>query len=756
MRIGQTRKRAEQKKMGIKCAQGSNNHVHKIRSGGRNGKLVNTHTHTHTHTHTDTHTLLFRTHNFRLILLRSAASARDLCARTRSTGRKVCEANVFTSQWYFKQSAGHTIIDSWAHARSRMATTMQGEGVCVLGAAPLYASDAQPNPTTQMTKSQMMLCTINIHFERTVPAPPRGLPPGATVMMNPAGPRALPPRPGILTTGFPAAPPRGVGAMPFPPPPGGPAPRGPPLSVMNALLGPRPGMPGGPRGGMMPPRPALISQNTGLGMPPRPAFGGGPARPMAMMMAGSPAGGGGAPGKFGVLSIRATGCKNLSMPDATTTTTTNAKRAIIVRATVGGLTLETPPASDITGTLAGKRSPVFPAAPGAELRFDIGTEKEVELAVLLAPDEAPSSSSGPTEIGRTSLSFLPWVSAGGYTGDVPLKGRNGETVGSVTLAARFDKAPPLPVATAASGGASAQRGPASLPQLGRTAGSATGGGSASGPRDPNGLFSDREIKDAFLAFDLDHNGFVGAGELRHVLVNIGEPVADEEVDEMIRMVDKDGDGQVSFSEFYQMVCGGAKPPPGLWDGDEGTAGGDVTAVAATGGGGGGAGNRISQPPTLVRPGGPQSNAGQQMDSAAAAAARAAKRSSIQQFATDSRASIDGLRAAHKRYTSSGIPRFNGRPTVDYAQLCEVLAVEPSPSMEALFKAFDTAGGGRVDVKEVLVAASNFNVTSASKDDRLKFVFSLFEAGGQIRKDDIVTALKVRDDLLATMPCGRSH
>lgn len=68
---------------------------------------------------------------------------------------------------------------------------------------------------------------------------------------------------------------------------------------------------------------------------------------------------------------------------------------------------------------------------------------------------------------------------------------------------------------------------------------------------------------AFDAFDLDHNGFVGAAEIRHVLINIGEKVSDEEVDEMIRMVDKDGDGQVSFDEFYEMITGGRKPPPGL-------------------------------------------------------------------------------------------------------------------------------------------------------------------------------------------------
>ena len=48
-------------------------------------------------------------------------------------------------------------------------------------------------------------------------------------------------------------------------------------------------------------------------------------------------------------------------------------------------------------------------------------------------------------------------------------------------------------------------------------------------RDPNGKFTDEEIWEAFVAFDLDKNNFVGAAEIRHVLINIGENVTDEEV-----------------------------------------------------------------------------------------------------------------------------------------------------------------------------------------------------------------------------------
>ncbi|RUS31510.1 calmodulin-1 [Jimgerdemannia flammicorona] len=99
--------------------------------------------------------------------------------------------------------------------------------------------------------------------------------------------------------------------------------------------------------------------------------------------------------------------------------------------------------------------------------------------------------------------------------------------------------------------------------------------------------SEEEIKEAFKVFDKDGNGFISAAELRHVMTSLGnlisnsytsliailldskdkemglnvwwripgETLSDEEVDEMIREADVDGDGQINYEEFVKMmVC----------------------------------------------------------------------------------------------------------------------------------------------------------------------------------------------------------
>ncbi|CAL9231091.1 unnamed protein product [Arabidopsis halleri] len=65
--------------------------------------------------------------------------------------------------------------------------------------------------------------------------------------------------------------------------------------------------------------------------------------------------------------------------------------------------------------------------------------------------------------------------------------------------------------------------------------------------------SEEELKEAFRVFDKDQNGFISAAELRHVMTNLGEKLSDEEVDEMIREADVDGDGQINYEEFVKVM-----------------------------------------------------------------------------------------------------------------------------------------------------------------------------------------------------------
>ena len=53
--------------------------------------------------------------------------------------------------------------------------------------------------------------------------------------------------------------------------------------------------------------------------------------------------------------------------------------------------------------------------------------------------------------------------------------------------------------------------------------------------------------------DTEGNGFISAAELRHIMTNLGEKLTDEEVDEMIRDADIDGDGQINYEEFVKVM-----------------------------------------------------------------------------------------------------------------------------------------------------------------------------------------------------------
>ena len=58
--------------------------------------------------------------------------------------------------------------------------------------------------------------------------------------------------------------------------------------------------------------------------------------------------------------------------------------------------------------------------------------------------------------------------------------------------------------------------------------------------------SEEELRESFRVFDKDGNGYISAAELRHVMTNLGEKLTDDEVDEMMKEADTNGDGQISY------------------------------------------------------------------------------------------------------------------------------------------------------------------------------------------------------------------
>lgn len=47
-------------------------------------------------------------------------------------------------------------------------------------------------------------------------------------------------------------------------------------------------------------------------------------------------------------------------------------------------------------------------------------------------------------------------------------------------------------------------------------------------------------------FDKNNDGLISSVELRHVMTNLGEKLSEEEVDDMIKEADLDGDGMVNY------------------------------------------------------------------------------------------------------------------------------------------------------------------------------------------------------------------
>ena len=124
-------------------------------------------------------------------------------------------------------------------------------------------------------------------------------------------------------------------------------------------------------------------------------------------------------------------------------------------------------------------------------------------------------------MGLARVGILDWVAQGNYEGVLELFDKFNHHAGQLAVSASFYRHGTYP-----------QRSPhqptkSQTSRVDQVSSRENMDGNSQGEE-----FTEKEIIEAFRAFDLDKNNYVGAAEIRHVLLNIGERPTDEEVSQV--------------------------------------------------------------------------------------------------------------------------------------------------------------------------------------------------------------------------------
>ncbi|BFZ11725.1 hypothetical protein BsWGS_14764 [Bradybaena similaris] len=68
--------------------------------------------------------------------------------------------------------------------------------------------------------------------------------------------------------------------------------------------------------------------------------------------------------------------------------------------------------------------------------------------------------------------------------------------------------------------------------------------------------SPEALREAFRLFDKEGTGMIAAVEVSHILCNLGEKLPKEDMDEVVREADPNGEGQISIDELVRLIEGG--------------------------------------------------------------------------------------------------------------------------------------------------------------------------------------------------------
>ena len=241
---------------------------------------------------------------------------------------------------------------------------------------------------------------------------------------------------------------------------------------------------------------------------------------------------------------------------------------------------------------------------------------------------------------------------------------------------------------------------------------------------PSAEFSEDEIVAAFRFIDLDHNNFVGAAEIRHILVCMGELITDEEIDMMISMVDLDGDGQVSFHEFRTLVL---HPNPGEMDLHR-----DVLLEK----------EKLKSEEKVLTAGKAK---GKEIDAMTYQRQkemnlRDSKKKMLTAFVIDNDLDFNSvLRMAAALGELPKERKVNGLS--NFETFCKLARVEPIGEYLKLFGLFDPEEQGYIDFKEFLLSLMNF--VPVEREDRVTLSFKLYDEQktGFISQKEVIEILK---------------
>ncbi len=115
-------------------------------------------------------------------------------------------------------------------------------------------------------------------------------------------------------------------------------------------------------------------------------------------------------------------------------------------------------------------------------------------------------------MGRATVSILDWIAQESFQGPIEIFDKSGGIAGELIIKSQFYKSEVYEAMMKS-----------------KSLSSTSSSGMTTSLNIEQQDFTDNEILEAFRSFDLDKNNYVGAAEIRHVLVNIGEKVEDEVV-----------------------------------------------------------------------------------------------------------------------------------------------------------------------------------------------------------------------------------